>query len=133
MLSTCDSRPLVSMTPQVDGNKVCFGSVCTPNVLPPGTRALLPHSSTDSDLYTGSATIRDQQLFVMVGPISFLGVCFLPYVSHGVCNVQSLYQNLLLVCCNTKAGIPYTYIHKFELCCFKISSLINIFAKSVKQ
>ena len=130
MLSTCDSRPLVSMMPQVDGNKVCFGSVCTPNVLPPGTRALLPHSSTDSDRYTGSATIRDQR---MVGPISFLGVCYLPYISHGVCNVQILYQNLLLACGNTKAGIPYTYIHKFELCYFKISSLVNIFAKSVKQ
>ena len=32
-------------------------------VLPPGTRALLPHSSTDSDRYIGATTIRDQRTF----------------------------------------------------------------------
>ena len=42
-----------------------FRFICTPNklaaVLPPGTRALLPHSSTGSDRYTGMIYIRDQR------------------------------------------------------------------------
>ena len=61
---TCGSRPIVSDAPG-RWRLSLFRFVCTPNklaaVLPPGTRALLPHSSTGSDRYTGMIHIRDQR------------------------------------------------------------------------
>ena len=56
---------LWSRKPKTDGDLSLYRFVCIPNklaaVLPPGSRALLPHSSTDSDRYTGTTTIRDQR------------------------------------------------------------------------
>ena len=63
-LSTCGSIPLVSDASS-RWRLSLFRYVCTPNklvaVLPPSTRALLPHSSTGSDRYTGTTTIFDQR------------------------------------------------------------------------
>ena len=75
--STCGSRPIVS---DATGRLrlSLFRYVCSTNklaaVLPPGTRALLPHSSTGSNRYTGTTTIRDQLTVrkLTLNPYSFL-------------------------------------------------------------
>ena len=73
---TCGSRPIVSDAPG-RWRLSLFRFVCTPNklaaVLPPGTRDLLPHSSTGSDRYTGMIYIRDQRTVrkLTLNPSSF--------------------------------------------------------------
>ena len=61
---TCGSRPIVSDA-SCRWRLSLSRFVCTPNmlaaVLPPGTLALLPHSSTGSDRYTGMIYFRDQR------------------------------------------------------------------------
>ena len=89
---TCGNRPIVS-----DAPGRCRLSlsrfVCTPSklavVLPPGTRALLQHSSTDPDRYAGMIYIRDQRTVqkLTLKPSSILGV-FWPCDGLGVSCVQ---------------------------------------------
>ena len=91
--SICGSRPIVS---DASGRwrLSLFLYVCTPNklaaVLPPDTRTLLPHSSTGSNRYTGTTTIRDQRTVqkLTLNPYSFLGVFDRVMVSG--CLVSSL-------------------------------------------
>ena len=74
--STCGSRPLVSGA-SGRWSLSLFQYVFTPNklavLLPPGTRTLLPHSSTGSDPRTGKTTIRDQRTVrkLTLNPYSF--------------------------------------------------------------
>ena len=75
---TCGSRPIVSDTPG-RWRLSLSRFVCTPSklaaVLPPGTRDILPHSSTGSDRYIGMIYIRDQRTVrkLTLKPSSFLG------------------------------------------------------------
>ena len=73
---TCGSRPIVSDAPG-RWRLSLFRFVCTPNklaaVLPPGTQALLPHSSTGSVPYTGIIYIRDQRTGLKLTPLKFFG------------------------------------------------------------
>ena len=50
---------------------VCLTPTKLAAVLPSDTRALLPHSSTDSDRYTGTTTIRDQRTETHIKPHRF--------------------------------------------------------------
>ena len=77
--STCGSRPLVSDASDASGRRRLsqFRYVFTPNklavLLSPGTRTLLPHSSTGSDPCTGNTTILDKRTVrkLTLNPYSF--------------------------------------------------------------
>ena len=89
-ISACDSRPLVTWCLWQMEYHVCFGSVSTPNnlaaVLPLGTRAFLPHPSTDSDRCAVTTTIRDQRTIrkLTLTPLVFLTVWWSRGVSFPV-------------------------------------------------
>ena len=63
-------------------------------VLPPGTLALLPHSSTGSDRYTGIIYFRDQRTVrkLTLNPLKFFWEFFDPVMVSG-CIVSKFVAN----------------------------------------